>query len=200
MNISPLPFTLPHGMLFWLVYLWAFHLSEIPAVFSVPARAAQAELPPQDSFRRFKQVWFCALLLALVASAWEPAQIAARSVHPLFWLGLGLMLAGSWLRRHCFRLLGRDFTLEVRASATQTVVDRGAYAWVRHPAYSAGIVMLVGLGLALGSWASLAILATMAAVLYSRRIMFEERAMNQALGDTYTAYARGRKRLVPYLC
>jgi protein-S-isoprenylcysteine O-methyltransferase Ste14 len=30
--------------------------------------------------------------------------------------------------------------------------------------------------------------------------MFEERAMNQALGDTYMAYARGRKRLVPYLC
>lgn len=200
MNDAPLPFTLPYGPLFWLVYVWAFHLSEMPVIFAVPVHAAQSKLAPQDSFRRFKQAWFGALLLALVASVWAPAQMTTQSSLPLFWLGLALMLAGSWLRRHCFRMLGRDFTLEVRARANQTVVDRGAYAWVRHPAYSAGIVMLVGVGLALGSWASLLILATMATVLYSRRIMFEERAMVQALGNAYTAYARGRKRLVPYLC
>jgi protein-S-isoprenylcysteine O-methyltransferase Ste14 len=200
MNTSPLPFTLPYALLFWAVYVWAFHWSELAVAYAASAKAAQRDAAPQDSFRWVKWVWFGALLSAFVAACWAPAQMEPAAVRPLFWTGLSLVLAGSVLRRHCIGLLGRDFTLEVRARATQTVVDRGAYAWVRHPAYSAGIVMLVGVGLALGSWASLVILATMAAVLYSRRIMFEERAMNQALGETYMAYARTRKRLVPYLC
>src|SRR5438034_7500267 len=44
------------------------------------------------------------------------------------------------LRRHCFRLLGASFTGDVRARADQAIVTTGAYALVRHPSYSAGIL------------------------------------------------------------
>jgi len=48
------------------------------------------------------------------------------------------------LRRHCFRQLGASFTGDVRATPDQRIVTTGAYAVVRHPSYSAGILMNVG--------------------------------------------------------
>src|SRR5437879_1553834 len=55
-----------------------------------------------------------------------------------FWLGLGMLITGSLLRRHCFRMLGTSFTAGVVVVPGQAVVERGAYRWVRHPSYTAG--------------------------------------------------------------
>jgi protein-S-isoprenylcysteine O-methyltransferase Ste14 len=40
-------------------------------------------------------------------------------------------------------------TIEV--SPDQRVITTGPYAWVRHPMYAAGLVMLLGIPIALGS-------------------------------------------------
>jgi protein-S-isoprenylcysteine O-methyltransferase Ste14 len=46
----------------------------------------------------------------------------------------------------------------VRVHPDQTVVERGPYRWVRHPSYTGLIMTFVGIGLALGNWAALALL------------------------------------------
>ena len=77
---------------------------------------------------------------------------------PLFVAGVLTILFGSVLRRYCFRTLGEYFTGDVKARADQPVISSGPYRLVRHPSYSAGMMMFIGIGLALGSWLSLAIL------------------------------------------
>jgi protein-S-isoprenylcysteine O-methyltransferase Ste14 len=61
------------------------------------------------------------------------------------------------------------------------------------------IVTLVGIGLALGNWASLAVLAVVPIVGLVVRIRFEERALLEGLGEPYRRFAASRARLFPRL-
>ncbi len=115
----------------------------------------------------------------------------------VFVAGLVLMVAGIALRQWAVASLGRFFTLDVRVQPGQTVVDQGPYRWVRHPSYTGMIVTFVGLGLALGSWASLALLAVLPTAGLVYRIHFEERALLDSLGEAYRRFAAGRPRLFP---
>jgi protein-S-isoprenylcysteine O-methyltransferase Ste14 len=129
-------------------------------------------------------------------ASWNSAAIGAGRI-PLFVLGLVLMASGVVLRQWAVLVLGRFFTVDVRVHRDQTVVDRGPYRWVRHPAYSGLIVFFLGLGLALSNWASLAVLALVPTTGLLARIRSEERALAAALGEEYRRYARTRRRLFP---
>jgi protein-S-isoprenylcysteine O-methyltransferase Ste14 len=109
------------------------------------------------------------------------------------------MIAGSLLRRHCFRVLGKSFTGDVRASADQQVVSSGAYSILRHPSYTAAIILNSGLALALGSWASLVVLMVVSLVVYSYRISVEERVLLTTIGEPYRQFMNSRKRLIPFV-
>jgi protein-S-isoprenylcysteine O-methyltransferase Ste14 len=117
----------------------------------------------------------------------------------VFLTGVALLVSGSLLRRHCWRMLGESFTGDVRASSGQAVVTRGAYALVRHPSYTAGILMNTGIGVALGNWASALILAVISFAVYQYRITVEERALLATIGEPYRVFMRTRKRLIPYV-
>lgn len=199
MGDTPLPFAFPYALAFWLAYVWAFYVSEWRMIRASKTTASPTGTAPQDSLRWLASLALLAQLLAFALAFWAPAQFPVGSVKPVFWLGLALLLAGSMLRRHCFRMLGDSFTIDVRTCTSQPVVDRGAYAVIRHPGYTAAIVMLVAVGLALGSYISLLLLTATALFVYLRRIAFEESALEETLGEKYRAYAVRRKRLVPYV-
>lgn len=109
------------------------------------------------------------------------------------------LVAGSLLRRHCWRMLGASFTGDVRVQAGQSIVTTGAYTRLRHPSYTAGILMHTGFGIALGSWGSALVLALVSLAIYSYRIHVEEQALVSALGQPYRHFLRGRKRLIPFI-
>jgi protein-S-isoprenylcysteine O-methyltransferase Ste14 len=118
---------------------------------------------------------------------------------PLFVAGVVMILLGSLLRRYCWRTLGEYFTGDVRARADQPVVTSGPYRLVRHPSYTAGMVMFIGIGLALGNWLSLVLLTIATIATYSYRVVVEERALVEAIGEPYLAYMKERKRFIPYI-
>jgi len=95
--------------------------------------------------------------------------------------------------------LGSSFTGDVRADPNQRIMTTGAYALLRHPSYSAGILMNIGIGLALGSWASTALLALAAFAVYSYRIAVEERALIRVIGEPYRDFMSKRRRLIPFI-
>jgi len=129
-------------------------------------------------------------------ASWQPGQITAGT-WPLFVLGLALIAAGVFIRQWAIFVLGRFFTVDVRVQPGQTVIDRGPYRWVRHPAYTGLILVFIGIGLALTSWASLALLAVVPTAALVVRIHAEERALLAALGDEYGQFAATRARLIP---
>jgi protein-S-isoprenylcysteine O-methyltransferase Ste14 len=59
--------------------------------------------------------------------------------------------------------------------------------------------MYIGIGFALGSWFSLALLTITTTATYSYRVLVEERVLLDALGEPYDAFLKGRKRFIPYI-
>jgi protein-S-isoprenylcysteine O-methyltransferase Ste14 len=135
------------------------------------------------------------LLAVWSALAFTGLTIAGRWVP--FGLGISMMWLGLALRQWSVRTLGRFFTVVVRVTEGQVVVDRGPYRWVRHPSYAGLLLTLVGLGLTLGSWLSVLALAVLPSAGLVVRIRVEERALLAGLGEPYREYAERRRRLVP---
>jgi protein-S-isoprenylcysteine O-methyltransferase Ste14 len=76
------------------------------------------------------------------------------------------------------------------------VIDRGPYALVRHPGYAGSIVYMLGMAVALGSRATIAVTLFVVAVTVYRTAR-EDRTLQAEL-DGYAAYAqRVRYRLLP---
>jgi len=192
--VRPLPFVWPYALVYWLVHWWAFWPE-----FAIIRRAQRSD-NAKDA--KSLQVIVLGMWLAYLAGflmAWLPALQFPGLRVPVFATGIGVLIAGSLLRRHCWRMLGDSFTGDVRASADQEVVTRGAYAVLRHPSYTAGILMNTGIGLALGSWAATLVLAVASFAVYHYRIAVEERALLEAIGEPYARFMRTRKRLIPWL-
>jgi protein-S-isoprenylcysteine O-methyltransferase Ste14 len=193
--MRPLPFVWPQALVFWLVFFWAF-TPELGIV-----RRAQKSQTETDS--RSLQIIMLGQGLAFFASfwlAWIPAlQFPAAFRTAVFYIGIAMLVAGSLLRRHCWRMLGSSFTGDVRARADQVVVDRGAYRLLRHPAYTAGIILNTGVGVALGSWAAAVLMGAASFAVYVYRIAVEERALVAAIGEPYREFMATRKRLIPFL-
>lgn len=118
---------------------------------------------------------------------------------PMVWLVLGLVIAwgGMLLRLWAVLTLGRSFTTIVVVRPEQRVVTTGPYRLVRHPSYLGLLVLLLGLGLALGDLAGAVALVVLPAIGLARRIVVEEVALRSGLGDAYREYCSGRARLVP---
>ena len=110
----------------------------------------------------------------------------------VIWLGLGIRV---W----AVAALGRAFRTTVEVDAGQAVVSSGPYRWVRHPSYSGLLLIVGGLGLAVGNWLALAICVVLPLAALVRRISVEEAELTRVLGDRYRAYQARTKRLIPGL-
>jgi protein-S-isoprenylcysteine O-methyltransferase Ste14 len=147
----------------------------------------------------FIYVTFTAGLVAgfVLAANAEGAAIDAR--WPVFIAGAVLMAAGTALRQWAIALLGRYFTTNVRVHAGQTVIDTGPYRWVRHPSYTGLLMTLIGIGLSLGNWATLAVLIVLPMIGVVNRIRVEERPLLEGIGEPYRRFAATRARLIPHV-
>lgn len=84
----------------------------------------------------------------------------------------------------------------VRVEDGQSVVSTGLYGLVRHPMYTANVIMLVGIPLALGSyWALLLVMPGLAVLAY--RIRDEEAMLREELTGYRDYTVKVRYRLVP---
>jgi protein-S-isoprenylcysteine O-methyltransferase Ste14 len=61
------------------------------------------------------------------------------------------------------------------------------------------MMMFIGIGLALGSWSSLGLITIAVVAGYGYRVIVEERALLETLGEPYRAYMNERKRFIPYI-
>jgi protein-S-isoprenylcysteine O-methyltransferase len=197
-NMRPLPFVWPYWPLFWAACIWAFS-PEFRIVRKAQKAVTHSDSPDAGSLGVILLGGAIAMVVAF-ALAWVPSLRVPKTLNPaVFGIGLAGIVTGSLLRRHCFRLLGTSFTGDVRARPEQSIVTTGAYALVRHPSYSAGILMNTGMGLALGSWVSAAVLAIASFAVYRYRIVVEERTLLAVLGEPYRQFMRTRRRLIPFI-
>jgi len=184
--MSPRVFALPYAVVFWVVFLLVFLVMEGKKLLGLRRQMKRTDRS-QDAGS-----------VKVVAFANQVGTIGAFAL-PAFFAGIALMIAGALLRRHCFSMLGPSFTLVVAVRPDQEVVERGAYRYVRHPSYTAALLIFAGVGLCLTNWLSFTLLAGVSAVAYAYRAAVEERALTATLGEAYRSYRARTKRFIPFV-
>jgi protein-S-isoprenylcysteine O-methyltransferase Ste14 len=108
----------------------------------------------------------------------------------LFALGLGFAI---WARVH----IGRNWGTPMSQKDDPELVTSGPYHLVRHPIYSG--ILFAGIGTAVAlSWLWL-IAVGLAGVYFVYSAIVEERNMTKQFPETYPAYQRSTKMLVPFV-
>ena len=139
------------------------------------------------------------VLLVCIAFVLRPAWVDFARVALPAWLRLigvpagaaGVMLFG-WMFRH----LGMNVTSTSMPRSGATLVTSGPYRWVRHPMYSAALILIVATSLLTSN----AIVATGGVVMFAllaARSRVEERRLVEKFGDAYRDYQRTTGRFVP---
>ncbi len=196
--MRPLPLSGPYAIIFWVVYVLVF-FQEWMVLHKRKPKAGENKRQDRGSYGLI--IWGIgfAIVIAFLCAALVPFAAIRNGQVACFWAGVSLLALGGILRRHCFQMLGQHFRPAVSVVPNQPVIERGAYRWIRHPSYLAGIFLFLGIGLSLTNWISIAVTFLAAAVCYGYRIHVEERALLETLGTPYRGYRNRSKRLIPFL-
>src|SRR6266404_2643301 len=108
----------------------------------------------------------------------------------LFALGLGF---AAWARLN----IGRNWGTPMTQKDEPELVTSGPYRLVRHPIYSGILVAGVGSAVALSWYWLIAVVLAGIYFLYSATV--EERYLTEQFPDSYPAYKRSTKMLVPFV-
>jgi protein-S-isoprenylcysteine O-methyltransferase Ste14 len=112
-------------------------------------------------------------------------------------IGLALFAVGVafaiWARVN----IGRNWGTPMSQKQEPELVSSGPYRLVRHPIYSGILVAGIGTAVAL-SWAWL-IAVALAGVYFIYSAIVEERNLTEQFPNTYPAYRRSTKMLVPFV-
>jgi protein-S-isoprenylcysteine O-methyltransferase Ste14 len=189
-----LVFDFPEAILFWIVFLWVF-VPEARLIRTSSRSSSQAQ--DAGTLRLIVVGNNVAIFLGFVSSF---VPLFAVPWSQLFFIfGTCLLFAGGILRRLCFRTLGKYFTGNVVVTSDQIVIERGPYRFVRHPSYTAGFMIFIGTGFALGNWLSIVFLFAGPCFVYFWRVRAEEKALLEMIGEPYRAYMARTKRFIPFL-
>ncbi len=168
-------------------------------VLSSKLRASRKEAGNHDR-RTLVVIWF-----TTVSSIGVAALIAYFTDFPIVrvaefrYVGIAVILIGMLLRIVSIVTLGRFFTYNVAIREGHALITRGAYRWVRHPAYTGLLVSFLGYGLALNNRVSLAVAFLPVLCVMIRRIKIEEAALASEFGEVYAEYRRHSRRLLPWI-
>ena len=159
--------------------LGQFHPLPDNGYFSLPAIFAFVVI-------NFLLFFLYSLYVQSLTFAWCGVGDLPNSYFLFFCFGILFMYLGAGLRQHSFKQLGGAFTIDVRVSKQQKVIDSGAYRYIRHPGYLAGILIMLGFGVAMSNLVAVVVMFSTSVFVYSRRIHFEEKAMLEQLGSNYS--------------
>ncbi len=176
----------------------------------LPRRASSSERPAPDhgGSPTLEALWLAApaavllyplgILLAPAALLASPLTLRFPGDEVAQVAGLILVLAGAGLAGWAFRSLGRFTTVRIQLSRDHAIVRVGPYARVRHPMYTANILLGVGVTLAFLSlvlWAPVVIIVLIAHF----RATSEERMFRASplLGKDYEEYMSRTGRFLP---
>lgn len=186
----------------WLwAYVGVFFVISGVAIYSITDDLARERFTPPSRGADSLSLRFVRIVaLAHIAAGVADSRFGWTHVsNPLRALGL-IGFAASFLLIIRAMTANRFFSSVVRVQNDRGhhVIDTGPYAVVRHPGYVGMLLFAPLSGLALGSWIAFAVAFLYVALIF-RRVLFEDRFLQENLPG-YRAYAaKVRYRLVPGL-
>ncbi len=139
---------------------------------------------------------FGSIIVYLVNPQWMAWGSFAAPVW-VRWAGVGLGLLAVPAIYWVFSSIGKNVSETVLTKERHELVTHGPYRWVRHPLYTAAIVMVLAIGLMAASW--FIILFALLVLVPIRLIVIpaEEGALVTMFGDEYRTYMKRTGRLLP---
>src|SRR5688572_101011 len=123
--------------------------------------------------------------------------------HRLFWptflVGVPMSLASFAVRRAAIRSLGKFWSLHVEMREGHEFVTSGPFAHARHPVYFSMVLELLGIGLILNAWFTLAAVLIIFIPTLLARVRMEETALVEQFGEAYRQYIREVPAILPRL-
>lgn len=118
---------------------------------------------------------------------------------PRWLIGLAaLVQLGSYVMYAAVMKQNAYLSRTVKVQEGQQVVDRGLYAVVRHPMYTATVLMFLAMPLVLGSWPAFVVMLLYPVVIV-QRIKNEEKLLSEGLAGYREYTARVKYRLIPFI-
>jgi protein-S-isoprenylcysteine O-methyltransferase Ste14 len=141
-------------------------------------------------------IGFASMIVIVINPGWLTWSSLPLPVW-LRWTGVAIALSGFALLQWAQNTLGKNWSDTPRMMKEQSLVTNGPYRWIRHPIYTAFLLILgstlfisanwlVGL-----SWLGMTILEVFS------RIGFEESLMLEFFGAQYREYLKRTGRLFP---
>lgn len=110
---------------------------------------------------------------------------------PFNLVGALLVATGVWLHVRATRLFRRHQTTLATLEAPRVLVTQWPFSLTRNPMYLAGVLILLGIGLFLGTTLPLAVPPLFGYLAHNWYIRPEEVLLEREFGESYQAYARG---------
>jgi protein-S-isoprenylcysteine O-methyltransferase len=127
----------------------------------------------------------------------HPALLVVMQEPAFFWGGMAIAGCGVGLFVWAMLSLDRQFSPCCDAYVPEQIVRHGPYRYVRHPIYTANMILMSGLLLAVGSaWLALNLLLLM--VFYYRSAVREEASLSEHFPE-YAEYIGETGRFFPGL-
>lgn len=147
--------------------------------------------------------WLNVLALLSTAVYLVAPQALAWAALPfpewLRWVGVGVAVLGFALLQWAHVALSRNWSDRPRLLNDQQLVTTGPYRWVRHPIYTAFLLILSAPFLLSANWVIGLLWIASTALEVAARVRYEEALLAAHFGDNYRDYMAHTGRLLPRL-
>jgi protein-S-isoprenylcysteine O-methyltransferase Ste14 len=116
---------------------------------------------------------------------------------PTFVAGVLLSIVAFLIRRAAMQALGRFWSVHVEMREGHQFVTSGPFAYARHPVYFSVILELLGAGLVVNAWITLAAVFAIYVPTLMARLKLEEQALEEKFGDAYRKYRETTPPIFP---
>ena len=137
---------------------------------------------------------------AIVIYSVKPDWLSWASLPLPLWLrsmGVGLALLGFALLQWAQNTLGKNWSDTPRMMKEQSLITSGPYQFIRHPIYTAFVLILGSTLFISANWLIGLAWIGMTVIEVASRIGFEEKLMLEYFGDPYREYMKRTGRLLP---
>lgn len=187
------------GSLVWLSGLMLLH------VIRTPHNTVASNTASEEIYHAASERW----LLLLVGLGMQ----AVPAVHlstGLFWfvnraqstvlfaIGFVCLAVGLWLFWRSHVDLGRNWSVTLELREDHQLITQGVYARIRHPMYTAIILICSAQAVLISNWIAGPIGLLSFALMCIIRLPREERMMEERFGERYLEYKKRSGRLLPW--
>jgi protein-S-isoprenylcysteine O-methyltransferase Ste14 len=141
---------------------------------------------------------FAAILIYAIHPDWLAWSALSLSIW-VRWAGVGVALLGFALLQWAQDTLGKNWSDTPRMIQEQALITSGPYQFIRHPIYTAFLLILGSTLLISANWLIGLAWIGMTGLEVASRIDFEEKLMLEYFGDPYREYMKRTGRLLPRL-